>query len=63
MMTDEDRKIPVWLRLTVGSDSPACSIYLGDEKPETSVFGTGIQMYLPLSRFDWSSACLEMVSC
>ncbi|KAK3209542.1 hypothetical protein GRF29_69g2202904 [Pseudopithomyces chartarum] len=38
MMTKEDQKKPVWLRLTVGSDSPACSIYLGDEKPETSVF-------------------------
>lgn len=58
MMTKEDQKKLVWLRLTVGSDSPACSIYLGDEKPETSVFGTGIQVYLPLSRFDWSGICL-----
>lgn len=48
MMRDEDKSRPVWLCLPVGSFSPVIWIYLGQDMPETKIFGKDVKIYAAL---------------
>jgi hypothetical protein len=51
---DEDRCKPVWLHLPIGSWCPMIWIYLGNDAPETRVFGKDVKICIALGKL-WGS--------